>query len=135
MGRIAKGWRWAAGAIALVVVMACGAAAAAGVQAPLSTAQLQELIQREGEAVFLLDVRTSGEWARGRIVGSVHIPMDQIPARIKEIPRDKKIVAVCASGARSEAVARYLAQQGFPWVANYRDGVVGWSRSGLALVR
>jgi len=101
----------------------------------VSTAQLQAMLSQGGEAVFLLDVRTSGEWARGRIPGSVHIPMDEIPRRLQEIPRDKKIVAVCASGARSEAVARYLDQQGFPWVANYRDGVFGWSRSGLELER
>jgi rhodanese-related sulfurtransferase len=101
----------------------------------LSTAELQAMLSQDGKSVFLLDVRTSGEWARGRIPGSVHIPMDQIPRRLQEIPRDKKIVAVCASGARSEAVARYLDQQGFPWVANYRDGVFGWSRGGLELER
>ncbi len=107
----------------------------AATQPPLSTAQLQAMLSQDGKSVFLLDVRTSGEWARGRIPGSVHIPMDEIPRRLQEIPRDKKIVAVCASGARSEAVARYLDQQGFPWVANYRDGVFGWSRGGLELER
>ncbi len=109
--------------------------AGAATQPPVSTAQLQAMLSQEGKSVFLLDVRTSGEWARGRIPGSVHIPMDEVPRRLQEIPRDKKIVAVCASGARSEAVARYLGQQGFSWVANYRDGVSGWSRAGLELER
>lgn len=135
MSRIIERWGVAARALALVLALGGWGSSEAGVQAPLSTEQLQALIGQDSGAVFLLDVRTAGEWARGRIAGSVHIPMDQIPGRIKEIPRDKRIVAVCASGARSEAVARYLVQQGFPWVANYRDGVAGWSRSGLALAR
>lgn len=34
---------------------------------------------------MLLDVRTDEEWAQGRIDGSVHIPMDQIVARLAEV--------------------------------------------------
>jgi len=44
-------------------------------------------------------------------------------------------VVVCASGARSAAVARFLDQQGYPWVANYGGGVYDWNRRGLPLER
>ena len=134
MSRIVRGVRVLAWVLVLSAAGSWGSAGAA-TQPPLSTEQLQTMLSQEGKGVFLLDVRTSGEWARGRIPGSVHIPMDQVPRRLQEIPRDKKIVAVCASGARSEAGARDLDQQGFPWVANYRDGVFGWSRDGLELER
>jgi rhodanese-related sulfurtransferase len=118
----------------LAVLVALGANAAAA-QAPLNTDQLRALLEKERPAVFLLDVRTPGEWADGHMGGAVFIPMNQIPGRLGEIPKDKKIVVVCASGARSAAVARYLDQQGYPWVANYGGGVSEWHRRGLPLER
>ncbi|MBE0617504.1 MAG: rhodanese-like domain-containing protein [Proteobacteria bacterium] len=93
------------------------------------------MLAKHGDEVFLVDVRTPGEWARGRIPASVLIPMDQVPSRLSEIPSGKKVVVVCASGARSAAVARFLDQHGYPWVANYAGGVSEWARVGLQLTR
>ena len=99
----------------------------------LDTQGVQKLLRDEPGQVFLLDVRTAGEFAGGRMPGAVLIPMDQISRRIGEIPKNRKVLVVCASGARSAAVARYLDQGGFPWVANYTGGVSQWARRGLPL--
>lgn len=125
---------------ALVCFLVLGAAllsavASAALQPPLGTPALRELLAKHPGEVFLLDVRTPGEWASGRLPGSVLIPMNEVPARIAEIPSGKKVVVVCASGARSAAVARFLDQRGYPWVANYAGGVFEWSRLGLPLAR
>lgn len=117
-----------------VMLLAAGSAAGA-LQPPVETAQLRALLGEERAEVFLLDVRTAGEWVRGRIPGSVWIPMNDVPARLSHIPAGKKVVVVCDSGARSAAVARYLDQLGYPWVANYPGGVADWSRRGLPLER
>jgi hypothetical protein len=46
-----------------------------------------------GEDVFLLDVRRPDELEEnGAIEGYHHIPMDQIEARMSEIPRDRPLV-------------------------------------------
>ncbi len=100
----------------------------------VDTGELQALLASD-PAVYLLDVRTPGEYARGRIPGSVLVTMNQVPSRLAEIPKDRKVVVVCASGARSGAVAGYLDGQGYPWVANYTGGVFEWSRRGLPLER
>jgi len=121
------------GGAVLILLALCANAASS--QAPVDTRGLQSLLEEESASVFLLDVRTPGEWADGRIPGSVLIPMDQVPGRLSEIPKDKKIVVVCASGARSAAVARFLEQRGYPWVANYGGGVYDWHRLGLPLER
>jgi rhodanese-related sulfurtransferase len=112
-----------------------GGPAAGALKPPLEAPQLRGLLAEEGGGVFLLDVRTQREWAGGRIPGSVWIPMNDVPARLAEIPAGKKVVVVCASGVRSAAVARYLDQMGYPWVANYPGGVVDWSRRGFPLER
>lgn len=125
---------------ALVWLLVLGAAllaadAPAALQPPLGTPALQALLAKHPGEVFLLDVRTPGEWTSGRLPGSVLIPMNQVPSRLSEIPPAKKVVVVCASGARSAAVARFLDQRGYPWVANYAGGVFEWSRLGLPLAR
>ncbi len=123
------------GAVVLGVVCLLTAAGARAEVRALDTQAVRALLDREGGEVFLLDVRTPGEYRRGHIPGAVLIPMNEVPARLREIPRDKKIVVVCASGARSAAVARFLDGRGYPWVANYTGGVFDWARAGLPLDR
>ena len=118
----------------LLTLLALCSAASASVT-PLDTEQLRTLLETDRVAVFLLDVRTPGEWADGHIPGSLLIPMNQVPGRLSEVPKGRKVVVVCASGARSAAVARFLAQNGYPWVANYEGGVYDWQRRGLPLAR
>jgi rhodanese-related sulfurtransferase len=62
---------------------------------------------------LLLDVRRPDERAKGFIPGSVHIPLDEIRARMNELPRDREIVVHCLSGQRSYFACRILAQHGF----------------------
>jgi queuine tRNA-ribosyltransferase len=74
---------------------------------------------------LLLDVREPHEWRQGRIPGSLHIPMNQVPARLEEIERNASVIVVCAHGQRSYNVAAYLLRQGFQ-ARSLRGGVVEW---------
>lgn len=49
----------------------------------------------ESEKVFVLDVRPEVEFRKGHIANSVSIPFDQLPSRLKELPKRKEIVAYC----------------------------------------
>jgi rhodanese-related sulfurtransferase len=60
-----------------------------------------------GELFFLLDVRENYEREMCAIE-SIHIPMADVFAKINELPSDKKIVVICRSGKRAEAVANIL---------------------------
>ena len=77
---------------------------------------------------MLLDVRTDEEWADGRIPGAVHIPMDQLMARLDEV--GDRVVCVCAVGARSGRVVEYLNAQGYEAV-NLDGGIYAWADAGL----
>lgn len=76
------------------------------------------------EGAPLVDVRTLGEWNEGHGPDSILIPLDQLEARIGELPKDKPILLCCRSGARSGNAAAWLNQQGFeaynlgPWQMN-----------------
>ena len=70
-------------ALGIGVVVALWAAASHAGVVPVGTAELQSLMEREGDRVFLLDVRTPGEYRQGHIAGSVLIPMREVPDRLK----------------------------------------------------
>jgi rhodanese-related sulfurtransferase len=93
--------------------------------------EIQALLKNEPKKVLVLDVRTPGEWQGGYIKGALLIPMREVPSNLGKIPKDKKIVVVCASGARSGAVASYLDEAGYKWVKNYTGGMSDWQRKGL----
>ena len=80
-----------------------------------------------------LDVREDDEWQAGHIDGAQHIPLGQLGARLGEVPKDRRVVAVCRSGSRSAAAVRGMKQQGYD-AENLDGGVTAWSKAGLALV-
>jgi len=61
----------------------------------------------------IVDVRSSGEFSSGNIKQSVNIPLGDLAARLKELKKDKPVIAVCASGMRSEAGRKMLADKGY----------------------
>ncbi len=65
------------------------------------------------EAGLLLDVRHPAELAMENVPGAVNIPLDQLRARLDELPRDREIHVICRSGQRAYYATRILLQNGF----------------------
>lgn len=80
-----------------------------------------------GATPLLLDVREAWEVAIAAIPGAVHIPMNEIPDRLADLPRDREIVVMCKAGGRSMNVARFLVAQGYGQVTNLTGGILAWS--------
>ena len=80
------------------------------------------------EDFILLDVRTENEVFISSIEGSMHIPMNSIPARMNELDKNKEIVVQCKSGKRSAKVCEYLMQHSFQDVKNLQGGIIAWSK-------
>lgn len=74
------------------------------------------------EDVFLLDVRTRDESSMGTILGSINIPLDEIRARLSEIPKDKLVIVYCAIGLRGYLALKILLANGFTNVKNLSGG-------------
>ena len=45
-----------------------------------------------GEKVLVIDVRSDEEVKSGSIPGAIHIPMEQLEARMKDVPKDVQLV-------------------------------------------
>jgi rhodanese-related sulfurtransferase len=99
--------------------------------AGVSPTELQALLTG-APAPLLLDVRTPLEFESERIEGSVSVPLDQLDARLEELPEAADVVVVCRTGVRATIAAETLARAGRR--ARVLDGgVVGWRRARLPL--
>ncbi len=75
----------------------------------------------------VLDVREPWEHAVCAIPDSRLLPMQEIPARLQELPADTDIVVVCHHGMRSLQVANFLKQSGLERVYNLSGGIAAWA--------
>jgi rhodanese-related sulfurtransferase len=99
----------------------------------ISVQQGKEMIDR-GE-VYILDVRTQEEYASGHINGSTLLAVQDIPkqdlnVKLKDIPKDRKILVYCRSGRRSAMASGILAENGYAQVYNMKGGITEWMNAG-----
>ena len=88
-----------------------------------------------GEEIFLLDVRNPDELEEhGMIEGAVNIPVDQIAARIAEVPKDKPIVTYCMRGGRASRAAKALREAGYDEPIEF-GGITAWKEAGNPVVQ
>lgn len=93
----------------------------------LSPTEVARRLREEPERLVLLDVREPYEREVALIEPSIHIPMSEVPERLREIVRDRAVVVYCHTGMRSAMVAAFLEQRGFRTVANLGGGIDAWS--------
>lgn len=84
------------------------------------------LAEESASGLFLLDVRTTGEFAKGHIPGAVNIPIEELRGRIDEVPTDKPVAAYCQVGQRGYLATRLLLQHGI-LARNVSGGYRLWS--------
>ncbi|MCC6457135.1 MAG: rhodanese-like domain-containing protein [Caldilineaceae bacterium] len=81
------------------------------------------------EPPLVLDVREPHEWRLVRLVAARHLPMNDVPAQLDTLPRDRAVVVMCAHGSRSYDVAAWLIEQGIE-ASSLAGGVTEWARRG-----
>ncbi len=91
-----------------------------------------EAKQKMKSGSVLLDVRTAGERSSLSIPSSIHIPLQELSSRLKELEkyRGKEIICYCASGSRSVRAAIKLKKAGFN-AGNLKGGIGSWNFSNL----
>jgi phage shock protein E len=103
-------WIWLSVAVAVFVSLsACRTSDASAVD-------YKQLID---QGATLVDVRSDDEFARGSIPGALHVPHDQVEARLDAFgAKDEPVVVFCRSGARSGRVKKLLESKGWTQVHN-----------------
>jgi rhodanese-related sulfurtransferase len=95
----------------------------------ISAQELSEKLKGSNRPL-VVDVRQPEEYREAHIAGAKLIPLGELSARLKELPKDKEIVCVCASGSRSRSATQKLAGAGYN-VINMNGGMFMWQRAGL----
>ncbi|MDB5947006.1 MAG: hypothetical protein JWQ33_2032 [Ramlibacter sp.] len=92
---------------------------------------LEAWLQAQSGPAVVLDVREPRELAVASLQPQgfelLTIPMNEVPARLAELDRERPVACLCHHGARSQRVAMYLASNGFRQVANIAGGIDAWS--------
>jgi sulfur dioxygenase len=85
--------------------------------------------------VQIVDVRESSEFngALGHVPGAILIPLGSLTERSSELAKDKPIVTVCRSGARSAQATVLLGKAGFTRAANLSGGMLRWRAQRLTV--
>ena len=78
----------------------------------------------------LVDVRDSSDWRAGHVPLARHIPFDELPQRLTELPDQRPVIFVSGSGRRAKRAAAYLAGQGHN-ASNITGGMRAWAWAGL----
>ena len=91
----------------------------------MTMAQWDEVGEGKEHDFVLVDVRDDCERKNGAIPGSIHIPLDELRVRLKELPRDREIVVHCQSGQRSYFAERILENHGYR-VRNLSGSYITW---------
>lgn len=92
-----------------------------------SVLQLKQLLD-SGAEFCLLDVREPWEVQMAAFPRGIHIPLNEIPRRLKELDAGSVIIVACKVGGRSQLAANFLLSQGFDRVSNLQGGIDAWSR-------
>ena len=106
-----------------------------GDRSKLLTVTRDQLLRRlrDGDVV-VLDVRPDAEFAAGHIRGAVSIPMDELDARLGEIPSGAEVVAYCRGPycVYADDAVRLLNKNGVT-AARLEDGYPEWAGASLSV--
>ena len=83
----------------------------------------RELQQADLSKVSLIDVRTADEASLGSLPGAINIPLDELRARINEIPTDRPVYLFCEVGLRGYLASNILKGHGYTDVRNLIGGL------------
>lgn len=84
---------------------------------------VNDYVAAVGDDGQLIDVREPDEVAGGTLPGAVNIPLGDLPIRVDELDRNRRVVLLCKVGGRSTQAAEYLTSLGFTDVVNLAGGM------------
>jgi rhodanese-related sulfurtransferase len=97
----------------------------------MTIAGLNPLQVYQQEKPFILDIRGHEVSRMGNIPGALKIPLDDLPDRLAELPRDKAIIIIDHAGQQAPICARFLHSNGYTTLFILEGGMINWIRQGF----
>lgn len=118
--------------VALLVYLIASGSGGGATSALAREINVDEAYKMYQDGVFVLDVRTQEEWDEYHAPNTTLIPLDQLPARLSELPKDREILVVCRSGNRSQQGRDILLDAGFT-ATSMAGGLREWYAKGYPI--
>jgi rhodanese-related sulfurtransferase len=118
--------------IALIVYLiatSAGGGTGNGLAREVNTDEAYKMYQ---SGTLVVDVRTQEEWDEYHAPNTTLIPLDQLPNRLSELPKDKEILVVCRSGNRSQEGRDILISAGYN-ATSMTGGLKEWYAKGYPI--
>jgi rhodanese-related sulfurtransferase len=98
--------------------------------------EVERRLREDPQPPLVVDVREPDEHVAARLEqGAVLMPMSSFTTRMDELPRDRPLMILCATGNRSSAVTAHLLRNGWTDVSNVAGGITDWQRAGFPVRR
>lgn len=85
-------------------------------------------LRKGSEPVVVLDVRPASERAYAHLPEDLHIPLSELPARVRELPTDRPIVVYDQLGNHARRAVEFLQAAGFGQAAALEGGLDEYAR-------
>lgn len=101
---------------------------------PITRAELARRLKRGGD-FLVIDVRPAEEFAAGHLPGAISVPLTELHRRMKELPKDKEIIAYCRGPycAFSHVAVELLRKRGFR-ARRLEEGLPEWAAEDLPVI-
>ncbi len=104
----------------------CGIGAPPVANGEISAADAAAAAGRDPSTV-LVDVREPFEWDIVHVDGARHLPLRDLPARLRELDGHADVLVYCHHGTRSRQAVELLRAAGFSKVRSVRGGIDAWA--------
>ena len=97
----------------------------------------QHTLENSGDDCILVDVRTPAEYQEAHLKGAINIDVKDSTFKenaLKQLPKEKTIMAYCRTGHRSTMAARMLTAEGY-MVFTLEGGITAWKEAGKETVK
>ena len=107
---------------------------AAKLSAELGPHNVKRLLDAGAKDIVILDVRTRDGYRAGHLPGAINIPFEDLPAHLRELPKQKDIITYCwdATCILCTKASYVLASKGFR-TKEMIGGIEEWQEAGFPI--
>tara|TARA_B100002051_G_C16190534_1_gene371748 strand:+ start:31 stop:363 length:333 start_codon:yes stop_codon:yes gene_type:complete len=91
------------------------------------TVQKLSELKDEDKKIQIIDIREDTEREHAFVKGTIHMKLTEISKRHTELDKNKNIFVMCHTGTRSQAVCKWLKEQGYNHCVNVLGGIDAWA--------
>lgn len=100
----------------------------------ISVASFKRIVKENPSQIAIVDVRDDREFKKGSFPGAINLPVGDVEKKMSSLPKDKPVVFVCPTGARSGEAYDTVKMLGGGVTAYFVDADIAFGSDGTQTV-